>query len=227
MCLFVAKANNALVPPFLVQNSLSSANVNIRLIAQGSSERQIAVVVSASDTSRALRAAHMSFTLSETTASIGVLGCTGDIGSALVKQLKEQKQRLADKMGVAMCVSLAASSRNMALGENGVGVDLDTLQDKMMQGDETVAFDLDDVSDAMMKDVHPLRVIIDCTNSEDVSEYYERWISAGISIISPSRKLASGCLVGIYSLLLQDWLPFHDTYFFVLFFENNRTVTRG
>jgi aspartokinase/homoserine dehydrogenase 1 len=174
---------------YFLQNSLSNANVNIRLIAQGSSERQIAVVVAAEDTSRALRAAHMAFTLSETTASIAVLGCTGDIGSALIRQLKEQKQRLADQLNVAMCLSLAASSKRMALGVD----DLEALPD-IMASDETPAFDLDRVTEVMKSDVHPLRVIIDCTNSDEVSEYYEKWLSLGISIISPSRKLASGNL---------------------------------
>ena len=63
-------------------SSLSRANVNIRLIAQGSSERQVAVVVDAKDATRALRAAHMAFTLSETVVSVAVLGSTGYIGSA-------------------------------------------------------------------------------------------------------------------------------------------------
>ena len=68
-------------------SALAFANVNIRLIAQGSSERQIAVVVDAKDASKALRAVHMAFTLSETITSVSVLGASGRLGQALLKQL--------------------------------------------------------------------------------------------------------------------------------------------
>ncbi|KAG7374578.1 bifunctional aspartokinase/homoserine dehydrogenase II [Nitzschia inconspicua] len=173
--------------------SLSSANVNIRLIAQGSSERQIAVVVAAEDTTSALRAAHMAFTLSETTATITLLGCTGNIGSALVRQLQEQKTRLAQEFGVSMCINIAANSKKMVVGENSQCLDVDNLS-SLIKSDEALAFDLDKITNLMMADVHPLRIVIDCTNSEAVSEYYERWLSSGINIISPSRKVAAGNL---------------------------------
>ena len=55
-------------------SSLAKANVSIRVIAQGSSERQVAVVVEAKDVSRALRAALMAFTLSQTMVSVSILG---------------------------------------------------------------------------------------------------------------------------------------------------------
>jgi bifunctional aspartokinase / homoserine dehydrogenase 1 len=135
----------------------------------------------------------MSFTLSETTASIALLGCTGDIGSAFVRQLQEQQSRLAKEFGVAMCVNIAANSKRMALGEKSQGLDIDNLH-SIMSSDETVDFDLDLITNEMVSDVHPLRIVIDCTNSETVSEYYEQWISSGINIVSPSRKVAAGDL---------------------------------
>lgn len=191
MILIVLRISNFILD--FHKTSLSSANVNIRLIAQGSSERQIAVVVAADDATSALRAAHMAFTLSEATASIALLGCTGNIGSALVRQLQEQQSRLKKEFGVVMCVNIAANSKKMALGENSQGLDIDNLTEIMNSAD-TQSLDLDHLTTVMSSDVHPLRIIIDCTNSEDVSEYYERWISSGINIISPSRKVAAGDL---------------------------------
>ena len=173
--------------------SLSRANVNIRLIAQGSSERQIAVVVSGSDTSRALRAAHMAFTLSETTASVAILGSTGKIGTAFVNQLKGQKEMLAEDLGVAMSVNLAASSTKMTLCPNSRGIEIDDLE-TLLASSEAEPFDLERVSYVMANDVNPLRVIVDCTNEEHVSDNYERWLSSGINIISPGRKVGSGDL---------------------------------
>jgi len=174
-------------------SSLARANVNIRLIAQGSSERQIAVVVDGNDTSRALRAAHMAFTLSETTASVAVLGASGQIGTALCRQLKEQKKMLAEDLGIAMCVNIAACSTKMILGQDSRGLDTDSFP-KLLSSDKACECDLDEVTKAVEADVNPLRVIIDCTNSEQVAEYYQRWISSGVNIIGPSRKVPAGDL---------------------------------
>src|SRR4029079_6572629 len=67
-------------------SALSKAGVNIRAIAQGSSERNISVVVDGGDTERALRDAHAAFYLSRQTLSIGVLGA-GNVGATLLDQL--------------------------------------------------------------------------------------------------------------------------------------------
>eukprot|EP00566_Odontella_aurita_P002681 CAMPEP_0113538130 /NCGR_PEP_ID=MMETSP0015_2-20120614/7200_1 /TAXON_ID=2838 /ORGANISM="Odontella" /LENGTH=969 /DNA_ID=CAMNT_0000437681 /DNA_START=30 /DNA_END=2939 /DNA_ORIENTATION=- /assembly_acc=CAM_ASM_000160 len=175
-------------------SSLARANVNIRLIAQGSSERQVAVVVDGNDTSRALRAAHMAFTLSETAASVAVLGATGQIGSSLLSQLSDQKENLAKEIGVEMRVNIAASSSSMVMGKDGCGLDAegDAIGALLDDGDDSLEFDLDHLTETMAADVNPLRVVIDCTNSEAAADYYERWLASGVHVISPSRKVAAG-----------------------------------
>ena len=174
-------------------SSLAVANVNIRLIAQGSSERQVAVVVDANDASRALRAAHMAFTLSNTAASVTILGSSGQVGSALVDQLKAQRQLLMEDLNVEMRVNVAASSKKLVLGKDSQCLDLDNLKE-LLQSDDAQDLDLEVVTEVMEADVNPQRVIIDCTNTEEVAEYYDRWVSSGINIISPNRKLAAGPL---------------------------------
>lgn len=67
-------------------NSLGRAKVNIIAIAQGSSERNISAVVPQADLSRALRAAHAGFTLSDMTMAVGVIG-SGKVGTELLRQL--------------------------------------------------------------------------------------------------------------------------------------------
>jgi len=174
--------------------SLARANCNIRLIAQGSSERQIAVVVKKEDVSRALRAAHMAFTLSETTACVAVLGVTGMIGKAFAKQLIGQEEMLHKDLGVKMCVTVAANQRKMILGTDSHGLSAKRMGklDTLLQSDAALPFDLSELTNIMSNEVHPLRVIIDCTNSEVVSEYYELWLKNGINIISPSKRVSAG-----------------------------------
>lgn len=162
-------------------------------VAQGSSERQIAVVVSSSDTSRALRAAHMAFTLSETVASVALLGSRGYVGSALCEQIQSQKEKLAKDLGVGVSVIVAASSTTMAVCKDSRGLDISTLS-AILENDNAIKFDLDEITAVMKADINPLRVIVDCTNSDEVGDYYERWLSMGISIISPGRKVGAGDL---------------------------------
>jgi aspartokinase/homoserine dehydrogenase 1 len=176
-------------------SSLARANVNIRLIAQGSSERQIAVVVDNKDCTRALRAAHMAFTLSETAASITLLGSTGQVGTAFVNQLNRGKERLSKDLRVEMRVGIAGSSTKMAIGEDSRGMDLDSLSEKLTDADAK-DLDLGLITELMEADVNPHRVLIDCTNSAVVAGYYERWIAAGINIISPNRMVAAGPIDG-------------------------------
>ena len=60
--------------------AMANAGVNIRAIAQGSSERQISICVDRVDCTKALRAAHASLALSNTQLSIAVVGASGQVG---------------------------------------------------------------------------------------------------------------------------------------------------
>src|SRR6266850_8366095 len=57
-----------------VFGSLGAAGVNVRAIAQGSSERNISVVIDERQTTKALRSVHAGFYLSPHTISLGIIG---------------------------------------------------------------------------------------------------------------------------------------------------------
>lgn len=173
--------------------SLSRANVNIRLIAQGSSERQIAVVVKQDDTTRALRAAHMAFTLSDTTASVVIIGSTGSVGKALVKQISSQRRSLINDLGVCPRVMITANSKKMAFAKNAKGLPIDAINEQL-ETEAAEEVDIEKLTSEIEADVNPHRVIIDCTNSGEVAKYYERWLLEGIDVISPSRNILAGPL---------------------------------
>lgn len=172
--------------------SLARANVNIRVIAQGSSERQIAVVVNKNDGTRALRAAHMAFTLSETTASVAILGGTGMIGEALGKQIHGQVGMLKEELGIDICVICASCSTKMVNSKDSRGLDLTEMSELLKTEGAGQDFSFEKVSKVMKADVNPLRVIIDCTNTAEAGDHYEEWLNEGIHIISPGRKVGSG-----------------------------------
>src|SRR5690606_1260827 len=64
--------------------TLGRAGINVRAIAQGSSERNISAVIDTSEATRALRAVHSGFYLSAKTISIGLIG-PGSVGATLLR----------------------------------------------------------------------------------------------------------------------------------------------
>jgi len=175
-------------------SSLAKANVNIRVIAQGSSERQVAVVVEAKDASRALRAAHMAFTLSSTMVSVAILGGTGKLGSALIRQLNAQKELLAKNLNFSVCVNAIASSTKMFAGQGGQCLVEYNDVDELLESDASQSLDMDALTAAFDADVNPHRVVIDCTNDDKVADYYQKWMESGVNVISPGPKAAAGPL---------------------------------
>ena len=39
------------------------------------------------------------------------------------------------------------------------------------------------------------RVVVDCTDSDEVGEFYPRWLSEGVSVISANKRTGSGPLL--------------------------------
>jgi aspartokinase/homoserine dehydrogenase 1 len=87
--------------------TLGRAGINVRAIAQGSSERNISAVVDTSDATRALRAVHSGFYLSAKTISIGLIG-PGTVGATLLDQLWRQSERLRDEFNLDLRIRAIA-----------------------------------------------------------------------------------------------------------------------
>ncbi|MCH9680880.1 MAG: ACT domain-containing protein, partial [Deltaproteobacteria bacterium] len=92
--------------------NLARAGINIRAIAQGSSERNISAVIDSSDVTRALRAVHSEFYLSDKTISVGIIGA-GVVGGTLLDQIQRQSQRLHDRFSIDLRVRAIARSSKM------------------------------------------------------------------------------------------------------------------
>ena len=99
--------------------ALAGAGVNVRAIAQGSSERNISVVIDDKPITRALRAVHAAFYLSPHTVSIGVVG-PGVVGRTLLKQMWSQVPRLLADFNLDLRIRALMTSKRMLLAEPAV-----------------------------------------------------------------------------------------------------------
>lgn len=167
--------------------ALGKNGINVVAIAQGSSERNISVVVPAADETKALNAIHEAFFLSDTkTVHLFVVG-VGLIGGTLLEQVRNQTPFLREKRNLDIRIAGLANSRQMVFAE--AGIDLANWKTVLEQSEE--AFSMPRFVEAMKTLNLPNAIFLDNTASEEVTRHYERILEASISISTPNKLAAS------------------------------------
>ncbi len=167
--------------------NLSRAGINVRAIAQGSSERNISAVMHSDDVTRALRAVHSGFYLSAKTISIGLIG-PGIVGGALLDQIHYQSKRLREQFNLDLRIRVIMRSKSMLLGDRRI--DLQGWRNAVASADTDVDFAV--FENHVHADHLPHAVIIDCTADQGVADRYAGWLERGIHVVTPNKKAFSG-----------------------------------
>jgi aspartokinase/homoserine dehydrogenase 1 len=161
--------------------------INVVAIAQGSSERNISAVVGQPDVAKALNALHEAFFLSDRKLlNIFMVG-TGLIGNTLLNMVDEQFAKLASENKLEVSVEAIANSRKMLFSEQGLN--LKTAIDDMKTTGEEMS--MARFVDKMLSLNKPNSIFVDCTSSEEVTDFYESILDANISIVTPNKKANS------------------------------------
>jgi bifunctional aspartokinase / homoserine dehydrogenase 1 len=100
-------------------SALAKAGVNIKAMAQGSSEYNITVCIGNADITRALRAVHSRFFLSTTFVNLAVLGA-GAVGSTLLDQIDKQVAQLRERFKLDLRVLAISRSDRLLCNDRGV-----------------------------------------------------------------------------------------------------------
>ncbi len=186
--------------------TLGNSGINVKAIAQGSSERNISAVIARRDATRALRAAHSGFYLSAKTISLGLIG-PGNVGGTLLDQMAAEGERLRSEFGLDLRVRAIATSSRMHLAERAI--DLVRWREIMKQ--DTQPLDWTRFTQHVKADHLPHAAVVDCSASQDVAERYVDWFRSGIHLVTPNKKAHSGSLE-TYDLLLAECRR-HHTHF--------------
>jgi aspartokinase/homoserine dehydrogenase 1 len=105
-----------------VFHALGRSGVNIKAIAQGSSEMNISTVIAKQDEAKALNAVHEAFFLSGTKSVNLFLIGAGLIGGTLLKQIALQRETLKERYKIRVNLMGLANSKRMAFaGDGGIG----------------------------------------------------------------------------------------------------------
>ncbi len=164
-------------------SSLAKAHVNIRAIAQGSSESNISAVIKTGDARRALRALHAGFFLSRQALSIGLIG-PGNIGGTLLDQISREGERLKEQFGLDLRIRGICNSHMMLLDEQGI--DLSGWRERFAQDSEPL--DMERFLSHVAATYFPHAVLVDCTTSTDIAMRYVEFMERGMHIVTPNKK---------------------------------------
>src|SRR5687768_10025841 len=167
-------------------SSMGRNGVNIRAIAQGSSEKNISAVISTRDVKKAINVLHEEFF--ETTykqVNLFITG-TGNVGAKLLEQLKQQAKFLQDEMRLNVRVIGLSNSRKMIFDEEGI--DLRHWKEKLDQGETADIKSF--IGEAIQRNLRN-SIFVDITASEVVAGLYEELLKKSISIVACNKVAAS------------------------------------
>ncbi|MFB5946512.1 bifunctional aspartate kinase/homoserine dehydrogenase I [Albibacterium profundi] len=188
--------------------ALGRNGVNVRAIAQGSSEYNISVIISHNDLSKALNAVHDAFFSSlKTTLHMFCLG-TGNISSTLLSQIRKQHEFLKENNDIEIKMVGISNSRKMHFNLNGIELSTwnDTLDNEGEKADLKLFIE-------EMKNLNlPNCVLLDNTASHEPVKYYEEVFSSNISLVTCNKLANSGSYKQYCSL--KDCARKHGVDFF-------------
>ncbi|WP_183554318.1 bifunctional aspartate kinase/homoserine dehydrogenase I [Mucilaginibacter sp. AK015] len=164
-------------------HALGRNGVNVRAIAQGSSEYNISVIISAHDLAKALNAVHDAFFIELTKTLHAFCLGTGNIGKTLFNQLNAHTEFLQKNNGIQVKITGISNTRKMVF--NADGLSLDTWQNDLQASADTA--DLQAFI-AKMKEMNlPNCVFLDNTASPKPVDFYEEIFKSNISVVTCNK----------------------------------------
>lgn len=168
-------------------HALGRNGVNVRAIAQGSSEYNISVIISAHDLSKALNAVHDAFFAQLTKTLHAFFLGTGNVGKTLFKQLNSHSAFLQEHNGINVKVIGIANTRKMLVNTDGIS--LEKWEEELQTGKAADLYTFI----AQMKSLNlPNCVFIDNTASPEPVKFYEDIFKSTISIVTCNKIGNSG-----------------------------------
>lgn len=166
--------------------ALGRNGVNVRAIAQGSSERNISAVILRNDVKKAINVLHEEFF--ETTYKqlhLFVVG-VGNVGSKLLAQLQQQQAYLQEHLRLQIKVVGIANSRNMYFDDEGIN--LLTWKDKIKRGEPMY---IERFVENIQKKNFRNSVFADVTANEQVAHSYDGLLQRSVSVVACNKIACS------------------------------------
>jgi aspartokinase/homoserine dehydrogenase 1 len=165
---------------------LGGNGINIRAIAQGSSEKNITAVIEAHDVHKAMNLLHEAF-FESTHKQVNVfIAGVGNVGSKLIDQIKKQANYLQNHLGLQIKIVGIANSTKQLINTEGIDVS--------HWADQLAAAPASSIQEYVAVIVHhnlPNSIFVDVTAHATVADTYTQLLSKGVSVVACNKIACS------------------------------------
>ncbi len=166
--------------------ALGRNGINVRAIAQGSSEKNISAVIATTNVRKAINVLHEEFfETAYRLVNVFLMG-TGNVGSRLIAQLQDQFDLLQENLRMTVRVAGLGNSRRMRF--EGNGIPMRNWHELLENGQEA---SLQQYIDTVISLNLRNSVFVDVTASTDVANTYEKLLTKSISVVACNKIAAS------------------------------------
>ena len=177
--------------------AITESEVNVMAIAQGSSEKNISVVVSKDDLHQAEQFVHNSFFTGKTKLIIGLVGL-GNVGEEFYRQVDAQKEAIYKDFNVEINFVAMSNSSHMIVSDTISQSEVASLKEK---DQSCKASDIEEMIKFLNDSPGNIKVLIDCTASDVIPDLYPRCFEAKINVITANKKGLSGSIARYKDIL--------------------------
>ena len=189
-------------------SALGKNGVNIRAIAQGSSEKNISAVIRVTDVKKAINVLHEEFFETAYKQLNLFIAGAGNVGKRLFDQLKQQQAYLLRHLRLQLRVVAIANSKKVAINEEGLN--LDKWQEELAGAAAMTIHQLADfIRDKNLRN----SVFVDITANEEVAGTYAGLLQKSVSVVA-CNKIASSSPYSNYEKLKQLANEFNTAFLF-------------
>ncbi|SHI51515.1 aspartate kinase [Mesonia phycicola] len=178
-------------------STLGKNNVNIRVIAQGASEKNISAVIKKVDVKKALNTLHERF-FEENIKQLNlfVMG-VGNVGAKFLNQIEQQKKYLKENLKLNIRVIALSNSKKMLFQEGGIS--LNSWRENLENGEKAD-------KELFFNKVKSLNlrnsIFVDNTANQVIANTYAQYLKNSISVVT-CNKIASSSAYQNYQELKQ------------------------
>ena len=192
---------------------LGNNGINIRAIAQGSSEKNITAVVEAQDVPKAVTLLHEAFfEMGYKQVHVYIAG-VGNVGGKLIDQIKKQADYLQKHLRLQVNIVGIANSKKQLI--NTAGIDASHWMDQLSaaSSENTHAGIIQDFVNAILEHNLPNSIFVDITANATVADTYAQLLSHSVSVVA-CNKIACSSAYAHYAKLKSLASKHHAAFLF-------------
>ena len=189
-------------------SALGKNNVNIRAIAQGSTEKNISAVILKKDAKKALNVLHEQFFEEKIKQLNLFVTGVGNVGERFLAQLQQQREFLKKNLKLNIRVIGIANSKKMVF--NAKGLSLEDWSTQLKNGETTT---LESFFNQTKQVNLRNSVFVDISASHAVSKMYENYLRNNIAVVT-CNKIACASEFNNYKTLKEVSREFNTPFLF-------------